>query len=92
MQPTVSLFRLRLYSSMPVLGLLVRSQYLCGLLERRQPELVPSVLHSENAQEEAVHAEQDTAPQKDGELLGSGVGNAGDLERDRDGSEGEDAI
>lgn len=61
-------------------------------LKRRQPKLITAVLLSEDAEEKAVHAEQDTAPKKDGELLGARVGDAGDLEGERNGSEGQDTI
>jgi hypothetical protein len=61
-------------------------------LERRKPEAVAAVLHAEHAQQEAVHAQQDSAPEDDGELLGARVADAGHLDGKRDGSKGEDAV
>lgn len=61
-------------------------------LEGRQPELVSTVLGAEDAEKEAVHAQQDAAPEKDGKLLRPGVSNAGNLEGKRDGREREDTI
>jgi hypothetical protein len=61
-------------------------------LERGKPEAVAAVLHAEYAQQEAVHAQQDSAPEDDGELLGARVADAGHLDGKRDGSKGEDAV
>lgn len=60
--------------------------------ERRQPELVPAVLPPEDAQQEAVHAQQDAAPQEYGELLGPRVCNARHLEGQRDRGESQYTI
>ena len=64
----------------------------CVHLERRQPELVPAVLLSEDAEQEAVHAEQDTAPEEDSELLGARVGDTRNLEGERNSRKGEDTV
>lgn len=61
-------------------------------LERREPELVSTILGSEDAEEEAVHAQQDTAPEKHGKLLCPRVSNTGNLERQGDGCEGKDTV
>lgn len=39
------------------------------LLEWRQPERISTVLHAEDAQQEAVHDKDDAAPSKHGNLL-----------------------
>ena len=61
-------------------------------LERRQPELVSAVLHPENAEQEAVHAQQHTTPDEHGNLLRARIHNAGDLERERDSRKSKDAV
>jgi hypothetical protein len=60
--------------------------------ERRQPELVPSILFSEDAEEKAVHAEDDTTPQEYGDRLRAGVLDARDLEGERNRCEGKDTV
>ena len=54
-----------------------------GCLERRKPESVTSVLHAEDAQQEAVHEEKNSTPEEDGKLLGPYVGNARRFESKR---------
>jgi hypothetical protein len=61
-------------------------------LERRQPELVSTVLGSEDAEQEAVHTQQDATPEKDGKLLSPCVCDTGNLERERDGRESKDTV
>lgn len=68
------------------------SLHWCVHLERRQPELVSAVLLSEDAEQEAVHAEQDAAPKEDSELLGARIGDTRDLECERNSREGEDTV
>lgn len=63
-----------------------------GCLERRQPELVSTVLLPEDAKQEAVHAQQYTTPEEHGKLLGSRVRNPWDLERERDCRESQNAV
>jgi hypothetical protein len=63
-----------------------------SLSERRKPEGVATVLDSEDAEEERVHAEEDSAPDEDGDLLLASIGHPGDLECKADGGEGEDAV
>lgn len=54
--------------------------------------MVPAVLLSEDAEQEAVHAEQDTAPEEDSELLGARVGDTRNLEGERNSRKGEDTV
>ena len=61
-------------------------------LEGRQPEGVATVLDPEDAQEERVHAKEDSTPDQDSDLLLAGICHPGDLESKTDGGEGEDAI
>lgn len=61
-------------------------------LKRRQPKRIPAVLDPEHAEQEGVSAEDDAAPDEDGDLLGAGFGHAGDFEGQADGGEGEDAV
>ena len=61
-------------------------------LERRQPEGVATVLDPEDAQEEGVHAEKDSTPNEDCDLLLAGICHPGDLESKADGGEGENAV
>jgi len=61
-------------------------------LERRQPEGVAAVLDPEDTQEEGVHAEKDSTPDEDCNLLLAGVGNARNLESEADGGEGKNSI
>jgi hypothetical protein len=63
-----------------------------GYLERREPELIPAVLHPEYAEKVAVHAQQNAAPDEDGDLLGLRVLYTRHLERKRDGSKGQNAV
>jgi hypothetical protein len=60
--------------------------------EGREPEGVATVLDSEDAEEEGVHAEENSTPDEYGDLLLAGIGHSGDLESKADGSEGEDAV
>lgn len=53
-------------------------------LERRKPELVTAVLRPEDTEQEAVHAEQNTAPQEYSKLLSPRVCNPRNLERKGD--------
>lgn len=53
---------------------------------------VSSVLESENAEEEAVHQEDDSGPGHDGDALCFGIGYAWNLDCEGDCCEGEDAI
>jgi hypothetical protein len=62
------------------------------ILERWQPELVSSVLHAEDAQQEAIHAKKHATPEEHSDLLGTWILDTGYLERKRDSSEREDAI
>lgn len=62
------------------------------LLKGRQPKRIPPVLDPEHAKEEGVSAEDDAAPDEDGDLLGAGFGHAGHFEGEADGGEGEDAV
>ena len=64
--------------------------YTC--LEGWQPELVSAVLLSEDAEKEAVHAKQDAAPEEDGELLSTRIGDARNFQGEGDSSERQDAI
>ena len=57
-----------------------------------QPECVSTILHPEDTEEEAVHAEQDSAPQEDGNLLSSGIRDSRYLEGEGDRSERENTI
>jgi hypothetical protein len=61
-------------------------------LERWQPEGVAAVLDPEDAQEEGVHAENDSTPNEDRDLLLAGIGHSRDLESKTDGGKGEDAV
>lgn len=61
-------------------------------LERRQPEGVAAVLDPEHAQEERIHAEKDSTPDENSELLLAGVGNARNLQGQTDGGEGENSV
>lgn len=61
-------------------------------LERRQPEGVTTVLDPENAQEEGVHAEKNSTPNEDCNLLLAGIRHPGDLESKADGGEGENTV
>lgn len=61
-------------------------------LERGQPELVSTVLGSEDAEQEAVHAQQNATPKEYSELLSPRVRDAGDFERERDGRKSQDTI
>jgi len=61
-------------------------------LEGWQPEGVATVLDPEDAQEERVHAENDSAPNEYRDLLLAGVGHSRDLESKADSGEGEDAV
>jgi hypothetical protein len=60
--------------------------------EGRQPEGVATVLDPEHAQEEGVHAEKDSPPDEDCDLLLARVGDARNLECQADGGEGEDSV
>lgn len=70
----------------------IRDEYLPTPLERRQPEGITSVLCAEDAQQEAVHAKDDTAPQEHCKLLGSSIRNTGNLERNGNRCERENTI
>jgi len=61
-------------------------------LERREPELVTAILDSEDAEQEAVHAQQDAAPQKDRELLRTRILDPGHLECEGNGCKRQNAI
>lgn len=61
-------------------------------LKWREPEGVSAVLHSEDAEQEAVHGEHDTAPEQDHDGLQLGVLDSGDLEGEGDCCKSEDAI
>lgn len=61
-------------------------------LEWRQPELVSTVLHSEDAEQEAVHAEQHTTPQEYSKLLSSRVLDPWNLESERNGRKSQDTV
>lgn len=61
-------------------------------LERWQPKGVATVLDPEDAQEEGVHAEEDSTPNEDCNLLLAGICHPGYLESKADGGEGEDAV
>lgn len=61
-------------------------------LERRQPERIPAVLDAKDAEQEAVHAQNDTSPDHDGDFLITWVGHARDFERQADSCEGKDAV
>jgi hypothetical protein len=61
-------------------------------LERRQPEWVTAVLDPEDAQEERVHAEKDSTPDQDRDLLLAGIRHPGDLESKADGGEGKNTV
>jgi len=61
-------------------------------LERRQPEGVATVLDPEDTQEERVHAEKDSTPNKDCDLLLARIRHPGDLESKADGGERENAV
>jgi hypothetical protein len=63
-----------------------------SLSEGREPEGVATVLDSEDAEEERVHAEENGTPDEDSDLLLTGIGHSGDLESKADGGEGEDAV
>jgi hypothetical protein len=56
-----------------------------NLRERRQPEWVPTILDSEDTEQETVHDEDDGTPDENSNLLGSGISYAGYLECQRDG-------
>lgn len=62
------------------------------LSERRQPEWVSTVLDPEDTEQKAVHAKDDTTPDKDGDLLCAWVGHAWNLQSKRDRRECEDAV
>ena len=61
-------------------------------LERRQPERIPTILHSEDTHEETIHAEENAAPNDNGQLLGSSVFYPGYFERERDSGEREKSV
>ena len=61
-------------------------------LERRQPERVASTLDAEHAEQEAVHCQDDSTPDEDGDLLGARVCHTRDFEREADSREGENAV
>lgn len=61
-------------------------------LKGRQPKRITPVLDPEHAEEEGVSAEDDAAPDEDGDLLGAGFGHSGHFEGEADGGEGEDAV
>lgn len=61
-------------------------------LERRQPEGVATVLDPEDAQEERVHAEEDSTPNEDCNLLLAGICHSGDLESKADSGKGENTV
>jgi hypothetical protein len=63
-----------------------------SLSEGREPEGVTTVLDPEDAEEERVHAEENSAPDEHGDLLLASVGHSGNLESKADGGEGEDAV
>ena len=60
--------------------------------ERRQPEGVATVLDPEHTQEEGVHAEKDSSPDENSDLLLARVGDTRNLECQADGGKGEDSI
>lgn len=62
------------------------------LHERRQRERVAAVLHAENAQQEAVHEEDDGAPDDGCHLLDLFVCYSRDLDGQRNGREGKDTV
>lgn len=66
--------------------------WLDGPSERRQPERISSVLDPENTKQEAVHAEDDTTPDEDGNLLCTWVGHAWNLQGEGDCRECEHAV
>lgn len=57
-----------------------------------EEEWVSSILESENAEEEAVHQENDGGPGHDGNSLYLGISYAWDLDGESDCCEGEDAV
>ena len=60
--------------------------------ERRQPEGVATVLDPEHTQEEGVHAEKDSSPDENSDLLLARVGDTRNLVCQADGGKGEDSI
>jgi hypothetical protein len=63
-----------------------------SLHERRQREWVAAVLHAEHAEQEAVHEEDDRAPDQRGHLLQFFVSYSRDLDGQGDGSKRKNAV
>jgi len=63
-----------------------------NLRERRQPEWVPTILDSEDTEQETVHNEDDDTPDENSNLLGSGICYAWYFECQRDGCKGQKSI
>jgi hypothetical protein len=63
-----------------------------NLRERRQPEWVPTILDSEDTEQETVHNEDDGTPDENSNLLGSGICYAWYLQCQRDGCKGQKSI
>jgi hypothetical protein len=61
-------------------------------LEGRQPEGVATVLDPEDAQEERVHAEKNSTPDEDCNLLLASICHPGDLKSKANGGERENAV
>lgn len=64
----------------------------CRFLKRWQMKRIPSILNPENAEQEAVHDENDTGPGQGGDLLSFRIRDPGHFERESDGGEREGAI
>jgi len=61
-------------------------------LEGGQPERVTAVLDPEDAEEERVHAQNDSTPDEYRNLLLAGIGHSRDLERKADSGKGKDTV
>lgn len=64
----------------------------CGLHERRKGEGIACILDAEDAEEEAIHDEQSTAPCENSDTLGLRVGNSGDLDSEGNSCKAQDTI
>jgi len=67
--------------------ILLRS-LLNSLREWWQPEGIAAIFNPEDTEQEAIHHENHTTPDKNGNLLRSGISYTGDLEGQRDSCKG----
>lgn len=63
-----------------------------SILERRQPELVTPILGAKHTEQEAVHAQQNATPKKDGKLLRTRILDPGHLERKGNGGKCQNTV